>query len=453
LVATASTVGSITVTSGGSGYVRQPQVYITNGNVGGNGMGATADALITGAVAMTGKNITEGFDPDYGRMDIRMGSTPNPLTPSVGAGFVVGLARYIDPPTEIVNNGELTLWRIGHLGVDSHALHFHLFDVQVVNRVDWSNVVKPPYPDEIGWRDTIRTNPMEDIIVAFRPHAPILPFQVPNSNRLLDPTTPAGSTINFLPVAPPAGVAAVAQVSNVLTNFGWEYVWHCHMLGHEENDFMRPLVMIVPPAVTPTTLTAVGSSNPTTGVPQVALQWVDTDPVPATVTITIQRATDVGFTIGLTNTSAALTSFAPGGLVSSFTWTDTTVAANTTYFYRVFATNAGGPSANSNTVNLLTPRLVPPAPTTLLLASKPTTRSATFTWHNVAGAQAQTGAQLQISTSATFATGNTTINVAGAATATYTRANLVIGRTYYGRVAARSVNGNSAWSNVINWIQ
>ena len=26
-------------------------------------------------------------------------------------------------------------------------------------------------------------------------------------------------------------------------NFGWEYVWHCHLLGHEENDMMRPLVM------------------------------------------------------------------------------------------------------------------------------------------------------------------------------------------------------------------
>jgi hypothetical protein len=32
-------------------------------------------------------------------------------------------------------------------------------------------------------------------------------------------------------------------VSNVMTNFGWEYVWHCHLLGHEENDMMRPLIM------------------------------------------------------------------------------------------------------------------------------------------------------------------------------------------------------------------
>ena len=28
-----------------------------------------------------------------------------------------------------------------------------------------------------------------------------------------------------------------------MTNFGWEYVWHCHILGHEENDMMRALVL------------------------------------------------------------------------------------------------------------------------------------------------------------------------------------------------------------------
>jgi hypothetical protein len=403
---------------------------------------------------MTGKGITEGFDPDYGRMDIRLGSIPNPLTPTVGAGMVIGIARYIDPPTEIVNNGELTLWRISHLGVDSHSLHFHLFDVQVVNRVDWTNVVKPPYPDEIGWRETIRTNPFEDIIVAFRPHAPTLPFTIPNSNRLLDPTTPAGSTVNFLPVAPPIGVPAVAQLSNVMTNFGWEYVWHCHMLGHEENDFMRPLVLYIPPPVAPTNLTAAAINSATTGAPQVRLQFVDTDPFPTDVNITIQRATNTGFTTGRVDVNAMLTTFAAGNLASSFTWTDTTVAASTRYYYRVFAKSPGGTSANSNTVNLTTTRVVPLAPTALTLGAKPTTRSITMSWTNTAGsATAQTGATIQVSTSATFATGNRTTNVTGATTATATVSRLRAGRTYYARVAARSANGNSAWSNVVSWIQ
>jgi hypothetical protein len=31
-------------------------------------------------------------------------------------------------------------------------------------------------------------------------------------------------------------------VFNKEEDYGWEYVWHCHILGHEENDFMRPFV-------------------------------------------------------------------------------------------------------------------------------------------------------------------------------------------------------------------
>ncbi len=187
-ISVAGSVGSIQVTTAGSGYTSEPTVFLN----GGGGTGATADALLAGATIMTGKNITEGFDPDYGRLDIRLGSTPNPLTPSIGNGQVIGIARYIDPPTEFLNDGEVILWRFAHLGVDSHALHFHLFDMQVVNHVDYTNVVKPPYPDELGWRETIRTNPMEDIIVAIRPRTMALPFPVPNSSRLLDVTNAAG---------------------------------------------------------------------------------------------------------------------------------------------------------------------------------------------------------------------------------------------------------------------
>ena len=34
----------------------------------------------------------------------------------------------------------------------------------------------------------------------------------------------------------------VPPVTNQLTNFGHEYVWHCHILSHEENDMMRPVI-------------------------------------------------------------------------------------------------------------------------------------------------------------------------------------------------------------------
>jgi FtsP/CotA-like multicopper oxidase with cupredoxin domain len=331
-VAVANTVGSIKITSPGTGYTSQPYVYLT----GGGGQGATATALLNGTLVFTGKNLTEGFDPDYGRMDIRLGSTPNPLTPNVGNGQVIGIARYIDPPTEFLNDGEVILWRLTHLGVDSHAMHFHLFDMQVINRVDWTNVVKPPYPDEIGWRETIRTNPMEDIIVAIKPHSMTLPFPIPTSTRLLDPTTPANSTTNFLPIAPPAGIAAVPQVVNSVTDFGFEYVWHCHLLGHEENDMMRPMVLLPPTAVPPgPTLSAVFT---TPG--KVTLSWT----VPAT---TFANVPD-GFIIERRTTNTGAFSTIATILDREVrSYSDSTVASNTVYGYRIDAFNNSGNSTLS----------------------------------------------------------------------------------------------------------
>ncbi len=28
-----------------------------------------------------------------------------------------------------------------------------------------------------------------------------------------------------------------------VVNFGWNYIWHCHILAHEENDMMHALAM------------------------------------------------------------------------------------------------------------------------------------------------------------------------------------------------------------------
>lgn len=45
-----------------------------------------------------------------------------------------------------------------------------------------------------------------------------------------------------LPPPPPAGEwfdplgEPVNQVTNHYVNYGWEYVYHCHILAHEEMD-------------------------------------------------------------------------------------------------------------------------------------------------------------------------------------------------------------------------
>ena len=191
---------------------------------------------------LVSKTIQELFTADYGRMNALLG-TELPLTNFL-TQTTIQLA-YIDPPTEIVRNNQTQLWKITHNGVDTHAIHFHLFDVQLINRVGWDGMIKPPDDNEIGWKDTVRMNPLEDVIVALRPIRPSTPFGLPNSVRLLDTTQPLNSTMGFTGRDPYTGQPM--PVSNVMYNFGHEYVWHCHLLGHEENDMMRPIVLAMPP--------------------------------------------------------------------------------------------------------------------------------------------------------------------------------------------------------------
>ncbi len=52
----------------------------------------------------------------------------------------------------------------------------------------------------------------------------------------------------------PQGNPLATPITNKTVNFGWEYVWHCHILSHEEMDMMRPVSVALPPIkATPTT--------------------------------------------------------------------------------------------------------------------------------------------------------------------------------------------------------
>jgi len=149
--------------------------------------------------------------------------------------------------------------------VDTHAIHFHLFNVQIVNRVGWDGMIKPALPQELGWKETVIMNPLEDVIVALRPLTMTLPWKLPNSIRALDVTMPIGSTVGFTGVNPSDNTPLA--VSNVLTKLRLEYVWHLrHLLGHEENDMMRPMsVAVAPDAPSGLTVTHLGNGSASTG--------------------------------------------------------------------------------------------------------------------------------------------------------------------------------------------
>jgi spore coat protein A len=74
----------------------------------------------------------------------------------------------------------------------------------------------PPAPNENGWKDTVRMNPGEitTILVRWAPTDAPLTTQPGDNLFAFDPTTGPG------------------------------YVWHCHIVDHEDNEMMRPYKVV-----------------------------------------------------------------------------------------------------------------------------------------------------------------------------------------------------------------
>jgi FtsP/CotA-like multicopper oxidase with cupredoxin domain len=311
------------------------------------------------------KAIQELFELDYGRMNAILGVE---LPQTNGLIQTTIPLAYVDPVTEdfvdsitpmspVLGDGT-QIWKITHNGVDTHAIHFHLYNVQLINRVGWDGMIRPPDLNELGWKETVKMSPLEDAIVAMRPVAPKLPFGVPNSIRPLNPTQPIGSPMGFTNIDPLTGNPIT--VLNALFNFGWEYVWHCHLLGHEENDMMRPVKFEVA-TVAPAAPVLTGKVLGTVITPSVVLTWTDGTPQPGALGL---PANEIGYWVMRGVGTGPSTSFITltTALANQTHFTDTTVLSATTYSYKVIAFNASGSTA-SNILVLTTPGAIPAAPT------------------------------------------------------------------------------------------
>ena len=109
----------------------------------------------------------------------------------------------IDPATEYLaleqeatapQLGDATqIWRVTHDGTMSHSVTFGGFDVQVLARARREGETRAPDPGELGWKDTLRVDPLESVLIAVRPVLPDVPFKLPASARALDITLPLGA--------------------------------------------------------------------------------------------------------------------------------------------------------------------------------------------------------------------------------------------------------------------
>ncbi|MRR57524.1 MAG: copper oxidase, partial [Deltaproteobacteria bacterium] len=127
-------------------------------------------------------------------------------------------------PTELIKLNDVEEWHIINTTVDAHPMHLHLVAFELINRqlIDPATFV-PPVTDLVTrlFQQPSYTNATGS--------APILPFAWEAGWK---------DTIDCPP----------GYVTRIKARFDIEgaYVWHCHILSHEEHDMMRPLVVRKP---------------------------------------------------------------------------------------------------------------------------------------------------------------------------------------------------------------
>jgi len=124
-------------------------------------------------------------------------------------GVRINNKGYDDPVTENVKLGSTEKWRFINTTEDAHPMHLHLVQFQIVERQGYDSaqyhqgilhlvgVPRLPAPNEAGWKDTVVVNPGE-----------------------------------------------VATIIAKFEGYTGRYVFHCHMLEHEDNDMMRPYAVV-----------------------------------------------------------------------------------------------------------------------------------------------------------------------------------------------------------------
>jgi FtsP/CotA-like multicopper oxidase with cupredoxin domain len=279
------------------------------------------------------KMVSDLFDPEFGRKTAALG-VDAPLSAN-GVRTAVPFSA-IDPATEYLGVdkqaaapelGDGTqIWRITHDGTVSHSVTFEGFDVQVLERARRESEPRPPDPGELGWKDTVRVDPLESVTIAVRPVLPPVPFKLPASQRALDITAPLGAEGAFTQLDALTAAPLQPPVVNATADFSLEARWSIHLIGGEESHAARPIVL-QGTAAAPTSLSA------TAGAGGVRLAWTAPLFPPPATGYQVRRAADEAFTAGVTTftTSGPRTTYA-----------DTTAQAGRSYYYSVRTESAAG---------------------------------------------------------------------------------------------------------------
>jgi spore coat protein A, manganese oxidase len=175
-----------------------PKSSATKSNVAGMGDSAGFVRLSENQAVRTRRlTLDEIMDPKQQSMGMLLNNTPWHM-----------------PITEKPVLDTMEIWELVNLTEDSHPIHIHLVRFQILDRrpfdtfdfmdkqvLRFTGPALPPDPTEAGWKDTARADP-----------------------------------------------GVVTRIIIPFTGFTGRYVWHCHILEHEDNEMMRPYEVVAAPA-------------------------------------------------------------------------------------------------------------------------------------------------------------------------------------------------------------
>ena len=160
----------------------------------------------------------EGSD-EFGRLQPLLG-TAEP-TADIEGNVVNGAIAWHSPTTEAPMLGATEVWEIYNATGDAHPVHLHLVNFEIQGRQEFSaDVIEQPLEQHNGTFGT-----------GFRLENVQLGAAIP----------PAAE---YVENAPKDMVTALpGQVTRIKASFDrpGRYVWHCHILSHEDHEMMRVL--------------------------------------------------------------------------------------------------------------------------------------------------------------------------------------------------------------------
>ena len=139
-------------------------------------------------------------------------------TPDTGSLF------FADPVTEIVSNNATEIWEIYNATATGHPIHIHLVEFEILDRQTFDGEVTTKRQQFYHTDQMIDGQKLKIIGLTGSPIQP----QANEQGRK--------DTVMVLP----------GQMVRVIAHYDrlGKYVWHCHIVSHEDFDMMRPFEVV-----------------------------------------------------------------------------------------------------------------------------------------------------------------------------------------------------------------